>query len=133
VYALVVGVIAAFDAMTQNGETVLCRPHVFHDGTFPRACDLRIARSASRVILHRDRRIEAIGLVADQNPAQKNRRARERDRKEDLIQERFPYESANAGTTSKGTRPTAAGAWTEVRRVSSHASAATKADSARRA
>jgi hypothetical protein len=70
VHALVVGVIVSFDAVTQNGETVLCRPHVFHDGTFRRACDLRIARSASRIILHGDKRIEAIGLVADQDPPQ---------------------------------------------------------------
>jgi hypothetical protein len=63
VHALVVGIFASFDAITANGKTVLCQPDRFYDGTFRRASDDHIARRAIRVILHPDKRIEAVSAT----------------------------------------------------------------------
>jgi hypothetical protein len=61
VHALITGTIVSYEADCVQGETVYCNPFKF--ASFVRALDEREATSAETVLLHSDKRIEAIGLI----------------------------------------------------------------------
>lgn len=64
VHALIKGIVESLDVTIIGGEQVRCNPFLFC--SFVRGSDETKAMRAERVVLHPDKRIEAIGLVVDE-------------------------------------------------------------------
>jgi hypothetical protein len=60
VHALIKGRLVSYDAQGIDGETVRCNPFLFD--SFVRASDKKKVVAADKIVLHRDKRIEARGL-----------------------------------------------------------------------